>query len=652
MEHRLLKNIGFVVALHLLCLVALGLCRVLLLLTNIPDGGIDAALACRALLIGVKFDNLIACYVSALPLLFLSIFSLSIVHKPQYTQWINKARRAVGCYYGVIYAFGLFIEVANARYFHFFDNHLNISVTEWFGFVGDTAGMLFGDKVNILFILVALVLIALFEWALVGIVRMFAKHIDETGTVSLSTRHYGVSVLLSVLAYALCFCGIRGSFQRYPLGVSFAYFCDNAFYNRLGINPIFNIIKSAEYTSSTLPEVLSINEEEALAAVQDELSVLHPDSLFPLNRYVEATPGLGKRNVVVILMESMSAAHLDELYNGRHITPYLSSLRDNSLYFSNFYSAGVHTNNGITATLYGFGPDFAKTTMTVPSNRYTGLPYALRQNGYHTYVFVTGNPQYDNMNSFFYDNSIERIFSLYDYPKEKVVNNFGVPDDYMFSYSLNYLQQRADTSDRPFFALFLTVSNHTPFIIPEAYRTSGADEQQQIIVYADDALRQFMSQARKTDWGKNTLFVLVGDHGNPVSTPYDYNLQYNTIPCFFVGNDVPDSVITSPAQQQDIAPTLLGMLGLPYTNNTMGINRLRQYRRYAYFVNNDHIGCCDGEWLYCYSINTKQEYLYRLGSAEDMQNAEPQRFLSMKQYAVQHQLINLRAVQKGWTADR
>ena len=196
------------------------------------------------------------------------------------------------------------------------------------------------------------------------------------------------------------------------------------------------------------------------------------------------------------------------------------------------------------------------------------------------------------------------------------------------------------------------MSNHTPFIIPEAYRTSGADEQQQIIVYADDALRQFMSQARKTDWGKNTLFVLVGDHGNPVSTPYDYNLQYNTIPCFFVGNDVPDSVITSPAQQQDIAPTLLGMLGLPYTNNTMGINRLRQYRRYAYFVNNDHLGCCDGEWLYCYSINTKQEYLYRLGSAEDMQNAEPQRFLSMKQYAVQHQLINLRAVQKGWTADR
>ena len=93
--------------------------------------------------------------------------------------------------------------------------------------------------------------------------------------------------------------------------------------------------------------------------------------------------------------------------------------------------------------------------MTVPSNQYMGLPYALQRHGYNTYVFVTGNPQYDNMNSFFYDNSIERIFSLYDYPSDEAVNNFGVPDDYMFSYGLDYLQQRAATTEMPFFALFV-----------------------------------------------------------------------------------------------------------------------------------------------------------------------------------------------------
>ncbi len=649
MRRKLLKNIGFILAIHLLCLLALGVCRWLLLFYNAPASGIDWHFAWRAIAIGLKFDNLIACYVSALPLLFLTVLTLCTAHRAEYKAWTTKAMRAIGWFYGVVYAIGLIVEIANVRYFRFFDNHLNISVVEWFGFVKDTAGMLFGDTANLLTLLVALVFIGLFEWALVVVVRAFRRHIDSD-CFRPSGRDYAVAIAISVLLYGVCFCGIRGSFQRYPLDVSFAYFCDNAFYNKLGVNPIFNIIKSAEYTAQPLPPLLAETDEaEALAAIQQELGVQAADPQHPLYRTIPATDGLGKRNVVVILMESMSTAHLDEMYCGQHITPYLSDLRDKSLYFSNFYSAGVHTNNGITATLYGYGPNFAKTTMRVPTDNYMGLPYALRQNGYNTFAFVTGNPQYDNMNSFFYDNNIERVYSLYDYPSSAVVNNFGVPDDYMFSYGLQQLQQRSDTTDNPFFALFLTVSNHTPFVIPEAYRSRGGDEQQQIIAYADDALRNFVEQAQQTEWGCNAVFVLVGDHGNLVSTDYDYNLQHNTIPCFFVGNDIADTTLTAPAQQQDIAPTLLGLLGLPYTENSLGINQLQQTREYAYFVNNDHLGCSNGEWLYSYSINTQQEYLYRIGEdAKDYSALEPQRMGQMRRYAVQHQLINLQAVQNQW----
>ncbi len=649
MLRKLLHTIYFLLAVHLLCLLALGVCRMGLLFYNAPAAGIDWALAGHAMAVGLKFDNLIACYVTALPLLLLTIGTLCTAHKEQYAQWNRKALHAAGWYYGVVYAIGLVIEIANVRYFRFFDNHLNISVVEWFGFVKDTAGMVFGDAANLVAIVVALVLIGLFEWALVAIVRYASRRID-TNSAPASWQDYAGGIVLSVLFYGACFCGMRGSFQRYPLDVSFAYFCNNAFYNKLGVNPIFNIIKSAEYTAQPLPPLLAeADEAEALAAVQHELGVQNADPQHPLMRSVPATDGLGKRNVVVILMESMSAAHLDEMYQGQPITPYLSSLRDKSLYFSNFYSAGVHTNNGITATLYGYGPNFAKATMRVPSDNYMGLPYVLRQNGYSTFAFVTGNPQYDNMNSFFYDNSIERVYSLYDYPSSRVVNNFGVPDDYMFSYGLEQLQQRADTTERPFFALFLTVSNHTPFVIPEAYRSQGGDEQQQIIAYADDALRTFMEQAQQTAWGPNTVFVLLGDHGNPVSTDYDYNLQYNTIPCFMVGKGIADTTLTAPAQQQDIAPTLLGLLGLSYTENTMGINQLQHSRDYAYFVNNDHLGCTDGEWLYSYSINTRQEYLYRIGSdAKDYSTEEPQRMEQMRRYAVQHQLVNLLSVQNQW----
>lgn len=648
MTKELLRHIARLFALHVLCLVAMTLCRVVLFAYNAPAADVEWTLLLRALMIGVKFDNLVASYISALPLLLVSVLILSVAGSARYIQVMKCTWRTVGCYYGILYAVVLFVEVADVRYFRFFDNHLNISVTEWFGFVGDTAGMLFGDTVNLYFLLGALVLIALFEWGVVSVVRSAIRGLRPVPR-PVPVPHYGLGIGLSLITYGLCFCGIRGSFQRYPLGVSFAYFCDNAFYNRLGINPVFNIIKSAEYTAEALPEVLSVDGQAALQAVQTELGVTATDSVFPLNRYVEASEGLGRRNVVVVLMESMSTAHLDELYEGRHITPYLSALRGNSLYFSNFYSAGVHTNNGITATLYGYGPNFAKATMTVPSRRYTGLPYVLRQHGYNTYVFMTGNPQYDNMNSFLYDNNIERIFSLYDYPADKVVNNFGVPDDYMFSYGLDCLQQRADTTGRPFFALFLTVSNHTPFVIPDRYRPMGGDEQQQIIAYADDALRMFMEQAQQTDWGRNTLFVLLGDHGDHVPSMYDYNLRANSVPCFFVGGDVPHRVVTGPAMQVDIAPTVLGLLGQEYENNTMGIDLLSQSRPYAYFVNNDHLACSDGVWLYSYSINSKKEYLYKIGSAKDRQKEEPMHLQAMRTYAVQHLLVNLLAVQNKWT---
>lgn len=92
----------------------------------------------------------------------------------------------------------------------------------------------------------------------------------------------------------------------------------------------------------------------------------------------------------------------------------------------------------------------------------------------------------------------------------------------------------------------------------------------------------------------------------------------------------------------------------------MGINLLQQSRKYAYFVNNDHLGCSDGEWLYSYSINTHQEYLYYLNNienntknnAEDQSTTFPQRLREMKQYAIQHQLINLHSVQNAWPSAR
>ncbi|MBR4432124.1 MAG: hypothetical protein IKS76_02865 [Paludibacteraceae bacterium] len=159
---RTAKIIGYLVLVHLLGLAAMTVCRLVLLFTNMPEDGIDWSLAGRALLIGVKFDNLIGCYIAALPCLVLPVLSIIMEGRMSYTRVIGPAVRTTTWWFGVLYSLVLFIEVANARYFHFFGNHLNIGVTEWFGFAADTTGMIFGDTMNRVFLGLAALLIVLY----------------------------------------------------------------------------------------------------------------------------------------------------------------------------------------------------------------------------------------------------------------------------------------------------------------------------------------------------------------------------------------------------------------------------------------------------------------------------------------------------------
>lgn len=59
-------------------------------------------------------------------------------------------------------------------------------------------------------------------------------------------------------------------------------------------------------------------------------------------------------NVVLIMMESMSAKFMKHFGQSETLTPFLDSLYTRSISFRNFYSAGIHTNHGLYAHLVFF----------------------------------------------------------------------------------------------------------------------------------------------------------------------------------------------------------------------------------------------------------------------------------------------------------
>lgn len=81
---------------------------------------------------------------------------------------------------------------------------------------------------------------------------------------------------------------------------------------------------------------------------------------------------------------------------------------------------------------------------------YSGLPTVLKENGYHNLFFMTHEGQYDNMNAFFRTNGFDEVFAQEDYPSEKVVNSFGVQDDFLYDYAIPVLNRTADEG-QPFF---------------------------------------------------------------------------------------------------------------------------------------------------------------------------------------------------------
>lgn len=621
----------YLLSVHILALVILSFFRFILYFTNhtlATDVANKGTLLFKAMLLGVQFDNVIACYGVALPLVVLSLFALC-------NKMPKILVRVFNIYFIIFYTIVFAVSAADIPYFSYFYTHMGGSIFNWvLGFGDTTAGMIFGESSYYLFIALFIISIVLFSVA----ITYFGRILLKSENTKLKGKSYAVYIPFTIIVWGLCFLGIRGGLERYPLKVNSAYFCNNSFFNQLGINPSFFLLKNILFLAKNPDKIRDKADGILIHYVQQELGIAKPfNEKNPISRWVEAEGDAKKMNVVIILMESMSSEYLKKEYKGRQLTPFLNQLISKSYYFDNFYSSGVHTNNGITSSLYGYMPQFDKPMMGVTVDKFTGLPVNLRNAGYQTSFFLTSNPRFDNMNAFLLENGIEQIYSQFDYPQDKIVNNYGVPDKYLFEYGLDKLKEMS--KKQPFFSTFMTITNHPPYTVPSEYEDKGETIDECAVVYADDCLKEFMEKVSKEDYYKNTIFILLGDHGRPIGKqPYEMALSCNHIPLIIYSplfEDAPKT-FSQLGGQIDIFPTVMSMLGISYENNSMGIDLFRESRPFIYFVSDNHLGCVNKEYFYVHDPITKNDrlYDYRTQSEADVKRVHPALLDSMKRYSI------------------
>ena len=300
------------------------------------------------------------------------------------------------------------------------------------------------------------------------------------------------------------------------------------------------------------------------------------------------------RNVLLISIESLSAEYLTMYGNTDNRTPFLDSLANNSLFFTNLYATGNRTVRGLEALTLCIPPTPGESVVKRKDNKdkfTTGSVF--KSKGYDVKYLYGGDSYFDNMKDFFGGNGYDIIDNKNFTPEEVTFSNiWGVCDEDMANKAIKVMNEQAKAG-KPFFNHWMTVSNHRPFTYPEGKIDIPPTEKSRAggVKYTDYALKQFFEMAKQQKWYKNTIFVIVADHCASSAGSTELPLDGYRIPCFIVADFITPKKIDVMMSQIDVMPTVFGLLNFNYTSKFIGQDVLKEgYQPRAYIATYQDLG--------------------------------------------------------------
>ena len=393
--------------------------------------------------------------------------------------------------------------------------------------------------------------------------------------------HWRGAVLLSLALISVL--AVRGTLrQGPPLRWGDAFTTESMFANQLGLNGSLALYEAAKHRSSSDRDnawKASMPADQAQAITRELLlnsgDQLVDAGLAPVRRdYQPAADGkLPVKNVVVILMESFAGRFVGALGSTDNITPNFDRLAEQGVLFNRFFSNGTHTHQGMFASMACFPnvPGFEYLMQTPEGgNRFSGLPQLLSARDFNDLYVYNGDFAWDNQLGFFGSQGMTRFIGRNDYVNPVVQDpTWGVSDQDMFDRALIELQQL--DGEKPFYALLQTLSNHTPYALPDALPVEpvtghgSLDQHLTAMRYSDWALGQFFDKARQMPWFDDTLFVILGDHGFGAPEQLtEMDLFRFHVPMLLIAPGAQDTFGTQRSvvgTQVDMVPTIMGRLG-------------------------------------------------------------------------------------------
>ncbi len=277
-----------------------------------------------------------------------------------------------------------------------------------------------------------------------------------------------------------------------------------------------------------------------------------------------------KPNVVVFILESYGREYIGALNKNVKIpnyeshAPFLDSLSQHSMIFTNAYANGRQSIHGMSSVLAGI-PSFkdAFTSSPYPKQKIESLVSTLKSEGYNTSFFHGAANGSMGFLGFANILGVDNYYGRTEYNDDSQFDGFwGIWDEPF----LQFMKKTLDKKKTPFFASVFTVSSHEPYNIPEKYKNKfheGGVPIHKCAEYTDYSLKQFFNQAKKEAWFNNTIFVFVADHCNQIYyDEFQKPINRYAVPIIiYKPNSNLVGVNNDLAQQIDIYPTILDIIG-------------------------------------------------------------------------------------------
>ncbi len=326
-------------------------------------------------------------------------------------------------------------------------------------------------------------------------------------------------------------------------------------------------------------------------------------------------------NVVMVVMESVGARRLELCGAPYHDSPELLRLSQHAANLTRMYASMPWSSSAMAGLFCSLYPNLGLRSITQESADLAvpSLASVLTAHGYHNAFIYAGPLIFDREGEFLRRHGFQIPDGGNEIP--------GPRDQVMLDESFDWI---ARNRAQPLFLVLWTKDTHAPYAplrhFDYGVKDPGLTRYLDGIASTDALIGRLAARLDAIGLGERTLLVVIGDHGEAFG---EHGHNYHNLSAYEEEVRIPFLIVNRglfarpqridlPAQQIDVAPTVLDLLGYQLPAEWQGRSVFAQDRRTRVYLFADmdmfRLGMIDGSLKYIYDYDPDRSELYDLNA--------------------------------------